>query len=119
MIRYTLIGVVAAAVALPALAAGPYDYVIGKRVEAKNTANGQASSTLMGDGTYQLNTTGADGKPVAMSGKWLVQGDKLCFEIDAAAHKLSCAAWGSHQVGDSFQITTDAGDTYDVRLLNP
>ena len=117
MIRSISLGLLAALSASAALAAGQYDYLIGPRIESRNPATGQTSTTrLTADGLYSLSTKGADGAPVQMTGKWEVRGDKLCFEIDAAAHKFSCAVWGAHAVGDSFSISTDTGDTYEIHL---
>lgn len=126
--KYVLAGLVAGATALLAGSALAADDAMamtyGNTVTTKSEKTGTAG-TLMFDknGTYNATGTDADGKPVKYSGKWTTKDDgkTLCLTPVAPAEakeapKASCSALEKHKIGDSWKVTNDQGETFDVTL---
>ena len=82
------------------------------------------SSTLYfnQDGTYTLKATGPNGQPVTVPGKWATKdgGKSLCLTMDAPPNAPpappSCTPLQAHNVGDSWTVTNDQNQTYNVSL---
>ncbi|MBI1328943.1 MAG: hypothetical protein GC166_03455 [Alphaproteobacteria bacterium] len=108
----------------PALADDLMANTYANTVTTKNKANGAGGTLLFNqDGTYSGTTAGPDGKPVSYTGKWSTKDDgkTLCLTVDAPpgggpAPKPSCSPLSAHNVGDSWNVTNDLGDSYDVSL---
>ena len=110
--------------ATAALADDPMANTYANTITTKNTANGQSATLLFNaDNTYTGMTTGADGKPVKYTGGWQLKdnGSTICLTVNLPADtpnapKPSCSAIVSHNVGDSWTVTTDQNETYQVSL---
>jgi hypothetical protein len=79
-------------------------------------SKGMTSSLLFNqDGTYTIKATGPDGKPVQIPGKWTFKDDgkTICL---AAAAPPSCSPLQAHSVGDSWTVTNDQNQTFNVSL---
>jgi hypothetical protein len=93
-------------------------------VTTKNTANGQSATLLFNaDNTYNASTTDADGKPVKYSGGWQLKdnGGTICLTTNLPpntpnAPKPSCSPLQTHSVGDTWTVTNDQNETYQVSL---
>ena len=65
---------------------------------------------------------GADGKPVAYTGAWTTKdgGNTICLAPKLPAGSPgsapSCSPLQKHAVGDSWTVTNDQGETFDVSL---
>ena len=75
------------------------------------------------DMTYVAKAVGADGKPVQYTGSWSLKdgGQTICLapNIPAGtpnAPKPSCSPLATHNVGDSWTVTDDLNDTFQVTL---
>ncbi len=96
----------------------------GNTVMTKSEKTGITGTlTFAKDGTYGATTTDADGKPVNYTGKWVTKDDgkTLCLTPNAPpdakeAPKASCSPLEAHNVGDSWKVTTDQGETFDVTM---
>ena len=107
-----------------ALADDPMANVYGNTITTKDRATG-VSSTLMfnQDMSYTGKTTGANGQPVSYTGMWMLKdgGKTICLTPNVPAGTPnapvpSCSPYSSHNVGDSWSVTTDGNQTYDVSL---
>ena len=111
-------------VAGAALADDPMANTYANTITTKNTANGQTATLLFNANmTYTGNTTGADGKPVQYTGGWSLKDDgkTICLTTNLPpntpnAPKPSCSPLVSHNVGDSWTVTTDQNETFQVTL---
>jgi hypothetical protein len=108
--------------ATAAFADDPMANTYANTITTKNTANGQSATLLFNaDNTYTGMTTGADGKPVKYTGGWQLSGTNICLTVNLPpnapnAPKPSCSPVVSHNVGDSWTVTTDQNETYQVSL---
>ncbi len=110
-----LAAVLAGALISPALADDLMANTYANTVTTVNKANGAAGKLLFNaDGTYTGSGAGPDGKSVAISGTWTASGGNIC--LSPAGGKTSCSPLAMHAVGDSWTVTNDAGETYDVSL---
>jgi hypothetical protein len=91
----------------------------------KSTDSKGVSSTLLfnADGTYTVNATGPDGKPVSIPGKWTTKdgGATLCLESagppNAPPPPPSCSPLTAHKVGDTWTVTNDTNQSFTVVLV--
>lgn len=91
----------------------------------KATDSKGASSTFLfnQDGTYTVNATGPDGKPVSVPGKWTTKDDgkTLCLQqagpANAPPMAPSCSPLAAHQVGDTWTVTNDTKQSFTVTLV--
>jgi hypothetical protein len=107
-----------------ALADDPMMNVYGNTITTKDRATG-ASSTLMfnQDMSYTGKMTGANGQAVSYTGTWMLKdgGKTICLSPNVPAGTPnapppSCSPLQTHAVGDSWSVTTDGNQTYDVSL---
>jgi hypothetical protein len=123
--RYSIIALACAGafLATSAYADDPMANTYGNTVTTKSEKTG-ATGTLMfnQDGTYSASATGADGKPVAYNGKWTLKdnGGTICLAPELPANAPgsapSCSPLQKHAVGDSWTVTNDQGETFDISL---
>ncbi len=107
-----------------ALADDPMANVYGNTITTKDRATG-ASSTLMfnQDMSYSGKMTAANGQAMSYTGSWMLKdgGKTICLTPNAPAGTPnapvpSCSPLQTHNVGDSWSVTTDGNQTYDVSL---
>jgi len=70
------------------------------------------------DGSYSANTTGPDGKPFSYQGKWALKdnGASICLSPTLPKPPTSCSPLQKHGVGDSWSVTNDQGEIFDVSM---
>ncbi len=93
-------------------------------VTTKNVATGDTGTLLFSkDMTYIAKGTGKDGKAVQYSGTWLVKDDgkTICLTPILPPDvkdgpKPACSPLEQHNVGDTWQVTNDQNETYEVSL---
>lgn len=110
--------------ATAALADDPMANTYANTITTKNTATGQSATLLFNaNNTYSASTTGPDGKPIQYTGGWTLKdnGATICLTTNLPANtpnapKPSCSPLQSHNVGDSWTVTTDQNETYQVSL---
>jgi hypothetical protein len=105
-----------------ALADDPMANTYANTVVTKDS-KGMASSLLFNqDGTYTINATGPDGKPVEIPGKWTLKDDgkTICLAASALPNTPpappSCSPLQAHNVGDSWIVTNDQNQTFNLSL---
>ena len=107
-----------------AFADDPMANVYGNTITTKDRATG-ASSTLMfnQDMSYTGKMTGANGQAVSYTGTWMLKdgGKSICLTPNVPAGTAnapgpSCSPLQTHNVGESWSVTTDGNQTYDVSL---
>jgi hypothetical protein len=103
-----------------ALADDPMSNTYSNTVTTKSQKTG-ATGTLMfnADGSYSANATGPDGKPLAYQGKWTLKDDGASICLSPTLPNpppTSCSPLQKHAVGDSWSVTNDQGETFDVSL---
>jgi hypothetical protein len=110
-----------------AFADDPMANTYANTVMTVNKATGAKGTLLFNqDGTYTGKTTDAKGAPVSYPGHWTLKdsGATICLTIDAPPNapanpqmpKPSCSPLQKHAVGDSWTVTNDQGETYDISL---
>jgi hypothetical protein len=123
-----LAGAACAAAALFATTAYADDLMMNtyaNTVVTKDEATGLTSKLFFDKNhTYAADTTDKDGKPVHYTGTWMTKDDgkTLCLTPNAPpdakeAPKPSCSALEKHNVGDSWKVTTDQKQTFDVSIV--
>ena len=106
-----------------ALADDPMANTYANTVVAKDSKGMTSSFLFNQDGTYTIKATGPDGKPVAIPGKWTLKdgGKTICLETAAPPNAPpappSCSPIQSHNVGDSWTITNDQNQTFNITLM--
>jgi len=124
---WTLSGAMAGALVLiagTALADDPMANTYGNTVNTVEKDNGAKGKMMFNqDGTYSVSGTDAKGNPVGYNGHWtLKDGDMtICMTPDAppdakSAPPAACAPIEKHNVGDSWTVTNDQKQTYDVSI---
>jgi hypothetical protein len=103
-----------------ALADDPMANTYANTVTTKSQKTGQ-SGTLMfnADGSYSAKATGPDGKPFSYQGKWTLKdnGASICLSPTLPnPPPTSCSPLQTHGVGDSWSVTNDQGETFDVSM---
>jgi hypothetical protein len=99
-----------------AYAADPMAGTYGNTVTTKNSKTGAVGTLLFNaDGTYTASGTGSDGKAVTYPGKWVTKdaGATLCL-TPVSASAESCSPLSIHPVGEHWNVTDTAGDSFDV-----
>jgi hypothetical protein len=107
-----------------ALADDPRANVYGNTGTTKDRATGASSSLMFNqDMSYTGKVTGANGQAASYTGTWMLKdgGKTICLTPNVPAGTPnapgpSCSPLQSHNVGDSWSVTTDANQTYDVML---
>ncbi len=105
-----------------ALADDPMANTYANTVVSKDS-KGMTSTLLFNqDGTYTLNATGPDGKPVQVPGKWNLKDDgkTICLATASPPNTTppppSCSPLQSHNVGDTWTVTNDQNQSFTVSL---
>jgi len=103
-----------------AFADDPMSNTYANTVTTKSQKTG-AGGTLMfnADGSYSANTVGPDGKPFSYQGKWSLKdnGGSICLSpMLPNPPPTSCSPLQKHSVGDSWSVTNDQGETFDVSM---
>jgi hypothetical protein len=107
-----------------ALADDPMANVYGNTITTKDRATGMSSSLMFNqDMSYTGKMTGANGQAVSYTGTWMLKdgGKTICLTPNVPAGTPnapapSCSPLQTHNVGDSWSVTTDGNQTYDVSL---
>lgn len=101
----------------------PMSNTYGNTVTTKNQANGAAGTLMFNqDMTYTAKATDAKGQPVSYTGKWMLKdnGATICLTPDLPPNSpgagTSCSPLQKHNVGDTWTVTNDHNETYDVSL---
>jgi hypothetical protein len=123
--RFAVIAL-ASGFALAATAASADDLMASTYANTvKATDSKGASSTFLfnADGTYTVNATTPDGKPVSVPGKWTTKdgGNTLCLQQagppNAPPPAPSCSPLSSRKVGDTWTVTNDTNQSFTVTLV--
>lgn len=93
-------------------------------VMTKNMGTGEAGTLLFNrDMTYIAKGMDKDGKPVQYPGSWMVRDDgkTICLTPHLPPDvpnppKASCSPLEKHNVGDSWTVTNDQNETFQVSL---
>lgn len=101
----------------------PMANTYGNTVVTTDEASGLASTLMFNqDGSYSAEATGKDGKPVSYSGRWTLkdEGKTICLTpvapADGPAPAPSCSPLEKHAVGDSWKVSNDQKQTFDVSI---
>ena len=102
----------------------PMANTYGNTITTKNHANGAVGTLFFNSNmTYTGKATDAKGQPVQYTGKWMTKDDgkSICLTPDAPPNApnppmTSCSPLEMHKVGDSWVVTNDQKETYDVSL---
>jgi hypothetical protein len=114
------------AATLFATAASADDMLInayGNTVVTKSEKTGATSKLMFNaDGTYTIAAMDAKGQPVSFGGAWTAKGDgTLCLTPQLPAGSpgagTTCSPLSKHAVGDSWTVTNDQGETFDVSIV--
>jgi hypothetical protein len=108
-----------------ALADDPMANTYGNSVITKDKATGAVSTLLFNqDMSFTGKATGADGKPVTYTGSWSLKDDgkTICLTPAVPANTPgaptpSCSPLSVHTVGDSWTVTNDQNQTFDVSIV--
>lgn len=106
-----------------AFADDPMANVYGNTITSKNKATGDTATLLFNaDGSYTASGT-ANGKPVQYPGKWSLKdgGKTICLAPQLPPDTpnppgASCSPLAVHNVGDSWTVTNDQNQTFDISL---
>lgn len=107
-----------------ALADDPMANTYANTITTKDTASGQTAVLLFNaDMTYKGSTTDPSGKPVQYTGGWSLKDDgkTICLTTNLPpntpnAPKPSCSPLVPHNVGDSWTVSTDQGQTFQITM---
>jgi hypothetical protein len=95
----------------------------GNTVTTRDHATGATGTLLFNpDMTYTAKATDAKGRPVSYQGTWALKngGTTICLTPklppSAPGAGTSCSPLAKHNVGDSWTVTNDHNQTYDVSL---
>ena len=108
-----------------ALADDPMANVYLNSVVTKNHATGQSATLMFNqDMSYTAKGTDAKGQPVSYTGTWMLKdGNKtICLTPNVPAGTPnaptgSCSPLSTHNVGDSWTVTDDQNQTFDVSIV--
>ncbi len=107
-----------------AYADDPMVNTYGNTVVTTDEGTGVTSKLMFNkDNSYTGETTGKDGKPVQYAGTWALKDDgkTICLTPAAApgakeAPTANCSPLEKHNVGDSWKVTNDKKQTFDVSI---
>ena len=108
-----------------AYADDPMVNTYGNTVVTTDEASGVSSKLMFNqDMSYAGETVGKDGKPVSYSGTWALKDDGKTICLTPAAPPnakeapiANCSALEKHAVGDSWKVTNDQKQTFDVSIM--
>jgi hypothetical protein len=122
--RITMMALICAT-ALSATAAYADDLLAsayGNTVLTKSEKTGAASKMMFNqDGTYTVSATDSKGAPVSFGGAWVAKDSgTVCLTPQLPAGSpgagTTCSPLSKHAVGDSWTVTNDQGETFDVSI---
>jgi hypothetical protein len=124
-IRIALLAGAAALFATSALADDPMANTYANTVQAKDKTTGATNLLYYNqDSSFTAKGTTADGKSYSYSGSWSLRdgGKTLCLAPVApqgggTAPAPSCSPLAPHQVGDTWTITNDQHQTFDISII--
>ena len=103
-----------------AFADDPMANTYANTVTTKSQKTGATGTLLFNaDGSYSAATVGPDGKPFSYQGKWMLKdgGATICLSpMLPNPPPTSCSPLMKHAVGESWSVTNDQGETFDVSL---
>jgi hypothetical protein len=107
-----------------ALADDPMANTYANTVMTKDHATGQSAMLMFNqDMSYTAKGTDANGQPVSYTGTWMLKegGKTICLTPNVPAGspnapKPSCSPLSAHNVGDSWTVTNDQNQTFDVSI---
>lgn len=113
-----------ALVSSAAMADDPMMNTYANTVTTKNEATGVTGTLLFDkDMTYTAKGMDKDGKPVEYKGTWMTKDDgkTICLTPTLPPDvkdgpKPSCSPLEMHNVGDSWKVTDDQNQTFDVSI---
>lgn len=108
-----------------ALADDPMANTYGNSVVTKDKATGVTSTLYFNqDMSFTGHTTDAKGQPVTYQGTWALKdsGKTICLTPAVPAGTQgapapSCSPLIAHNVGDSWTVTNDQNQTFDVSIV--
>jgi len=129
--RFRTIALSAALAGAAAMFAGaayaddPMANTYGNTVVTKDEATGVSSKLMFNqDMSYTGETVDKDGKPVSYSGTWALKDDgkTICLTPTAPANAkeaptANCSPLEKHNVGDSWKVSNDQKQTFDVSIM--
>ena len=114
---------VLALAATAAYADDPMANTYANTITSKDAKGVSASLLFDQDGSYTIKGASADGKPMTIQGnKWALKDDgkTICLTPAAPpsgpAPATTCSPLQTHAVGDSWNVTNDQGQTFNVSL---
>jgi hypothetical protein len=103
-----------------AFADDPMSNTYANTVTTKSQKTGATGTlTFNADGSYGASGPGPDGKPLSYQGKWMLKdgGATICLSPTLPnPPPTSCSPLMKHNVGESWSVTNDQGETFDVSL---
>lgn len=105
--------------ATAALADDPMADTYANTVTTKSAKSGTGTLLFNADGSYTAKATGPDGKPIAYQGKWTLKdgGTAICLSPTIPnPPPASCSPLTKHAVGESWSVTNDQGETFEVSM---
>jgi len=106
-----------------AYADDPMSNTYGNTVSTKSEKTGAMGKLFFKqDGTYTASAMDAKGQPVSYGGAWTLKdnGATICLAPklppNTPGSAPSCSPLMKHNVGDSWTVTNDQGETFDVAL---
>jgi hypothetical protein len=122
-LRVTTLAAMMLLAAGSARADDPMSNTYANTVSTKDHATGATGALMFNaDMTYTAKATGSDGQPVSYGGTWSLKdgGNTICLTPNLPPNSpgggTSCSPLQKHAVGDSWTVTNDHGQTYDVSL---
>jgi len=106
-----------------ALADDPMANTYANTVTTKSAQSGAGKLLFNADGSYSASTTTPDGKPFAYNGKWVLKDANatICLTPELPANSPgageSCSPLQMHAVGDTWSVTNNKGETFEVSLV--
>lgn len=124
-LRYFAFAGALALVATQACADDPMANTYANTVHTTNKATGAQGALLFNaNNSYTANATDKDGKPVSYNGTWTTKdgGKTICLTPDIPDANppppTSCSPLEKHDVGESWSVTNDQHETFDVSITS-
>lgn len=109
--------------ATAAYADDPMSNTYGNTVSTRSEKTGAVGKLYFNrDGTYTASAMDAKGQPVSYGGAWTLKdsGATICLAPklppNSAGSAPSCSPLMKHNVGDSWTVTNDLGETFDISM---
>jgi hypothetical protein len=109
--------------ATQAIADDPMAMTYGNTVTSKDANGGVATLYFDQGGTFTQKGTAPNGQAYQATGKWVLQdgGKSLCLTPDAMPNATtppmtSCSPLEAHKIGDTWTVTNDQKQSFQVTL---